>query len=133
MNTTVAGVRTLTELDFVRLQRLGATEQRGELHDELASMDIVPTTDMPDDVVTMHSRIRIVHIDSIRVQVLTLGYPYEAQPSAGLISILSPAGRALLGLRVGDIARWSTPDGGTCSAQVTALLYQPEANGDLTA
>jgi regulator of nucleoside diphosphate kinase len=42
-------------------------------------------------------------------------------------------GRALLGLRVGDLTQWTLPGGGASAAQVPDLLYQPEANGDLTA
>jgi regulator of nucleoside diphosphate kinase len=133
MTTTVAGVRTVTELDLVRLRRLGSLEPYGQLQDELANMDVVPSTDVPSDVVTMHSRVLIEHVDAQGQQELTLAYPHEARPASGLISVLSPVGRALLGLRVGDLAQWALPGGGMVAAQVTDLLYQPEANGDLTA
>jgi regulator of nucleoside diphosphate kinase len=133
MTTTVAGVRTVTELDLARLQRLGSSGPHGELQDELADMDVVPSTDVPGDVVTMHSRVRIVHVDAQRQQELTLAYPHEARPASGLVSVQSPVGRALLGLRVGDLAQWTLPGGGVSAARVADLLYQPEANGDLTA
>ena len=48
------------------------------------------------------------------------------------ISVLSPVGAALLGLRVGDTARWTGPGGQRGSARVSALLFQPEASGDYT-
>ena len=133
MTTTVAGVRMLTELDFVRLRRLATAEHHDEFHDELAAMDVMPSTEVAVDVVTMHSRVRIAHAGTLCTQELTIAYPHEAQPAAGLVSVLSPLGRALLGLSVGDIAQWASPGGGTFTAEVTELLYQPEANGDLTA
>jgi regulator of nucleoside diphosphate kinase len=133
MTTTVAGVRTVTELDLARLLRLGSPGPQGELQDDLADMDVVPSTDVPGDVVTMHSRVRIVHVETQRQQELTLAYPHEAHPASGLVSVQSPVGRALLGLRVGDLAQWTLPGGGMSAARVTDLLYQPEANGDLTA
>jgi len=133
MTTTVAGVRTVTELDLARLLRLGSPGPHDELQDDLADMDVVPSTDVPGDVVTMHSRVRIVHVETQRQQELTLAYPHEARPASGLVSVLSPVGRALLGLRVGDLAQWTLPGGGMSAARVTDLLYQPEANGDLTA
>jgi len=133
MTTTVAGVRTVTELDLARLQRLGSPGPHDELQDDLADMDVVPSTDVPGDVVTMHSRVRIVHVETQRQQELTLAYPHEARPASGLVSVLSPVGRALLGLRVGDLAQWTLPGGGMSAARVDDLLYQPEANGDLTA
>jgi regulator of nucleoside diphosphate kinase len=88
---------------------------------------------MPSDVVTMHSRVRIVHAGTGHRQELTLSYPHEAKPAVGLVSVLSPLGRALLGLQVGAVAHWASPGGGTFAAEVAELLYQPEASGDLTA
>jgi len=38
----------------------------------------------------------------------------------------------LLGLRVGDAAAWTGPDGHAETARVKALLFQPEASGDFT-
>jgi regulator of nucleoside diphosphate kinase len=47
------------------------------------------------------------------------------------VSVLSPVGTALLGLRVGGVARWQTPGGDAVALRVDALAYQPEANGEL--
>ena len=37
---------------------------------------------------------------------------------------------SLLGLRVGDMARWQTPHGEECVATIENIQYQPEATGD---
>ena len=39
-------------------------------------------------------------------------------------------GSALLGMRVGSIARWSTPAGDEKAAEILAILFQPESSGD---
>jgi regulator of nucleoside diphosphate kinase len=65
-------------------------------------------------------------------QRVTLCYPGDAEPSEGFISVLSPLGTSLLGLRVGDVARWSTPAGTERQARVLEVLFQPEATGDYT-
>jgi regulator of nucleoside diphosphate kinase len=51
----------------------------------------------------------------------------EVSNSPAAIRLASPLGASLLGLRVGDVARWRTPDGREHAARVVALLFQPEA------
>ena len=40
------------------------------------------------------------------------------------------AGWSLLGLQAGSIAHWTTPRGEQGSAEILAILYQPESSGD---
>ena len=49
---------------------------------------------------------------------------------SGFVSVLSPVGASLLGLRVGNVARWSTPAGDERAGEILAILFQPEASGD---
>jgi len=37
---------------------------------------------------------------------------------------------SLLGLKTGEIAKWLTPTGEECAAEIAAIQYQPEAAGD---
>jgi regulator of nucleoside diphosphate kinase len=37
---------------------------------------------------------------------------------------------SVLGLRVGAVAKWQTPGGEEGAAEVSAVLFQPEASGD---
>jgi regulator of nucleoside diphosphate kinase len=125
------GERTLTELDFARLMLKG-----GQLPTELESCfefpHLVASHAIARDVITMNSRVEILDPLSHRRQQLTICYPRDAEPTLGLISVLSPVDASLLGLRVGATAHWCTPTGELCTAQVTALLFQPEASGDYT-
>lgn len=131
--------RTLTELDHVRLVRL---TRRVNEHDLLrpgcpidAILDaaqLVPSRDVAPDVVTMYSQVELADDATDTMYRLTVCYPSDADPQAGFVSALSPVGAAVLGLRVGDTARWRLPNGEQRAAKVVAVLFQPEASGDYT-
>jgi regulator of nucleoside diphosphate kinase len=122
--------RLLTELDFARLNQLEGGHLPSGLEEALAATDLVASRAVPDNVLTMYSQAMIEDPATLRQHKYTLCYPDDAEPSEGFISVLSPLGAALIGLRVGDVARWTTPDGRTQEARVRALLFQPEASGD---
>ncbi len=126
--------RTLTELDHVRITRLLQRQQADLacIDDLLDQADVVPSRAVDPDVVTMYSQVQLRDMAAGTRSTFTLCYPADAEPAAGLVSVLSPMGRALLGLRVGDRAQWATPDGALRAAEVCALLFQPEASGDYT-
>lgn len=132
MHKNLAGERLLTEIDHARLNKLHGAQLPPELIETLDSLDLVPSREIPPDVVTMYSQVMVEDIDSHQRQKLTLCYPGDAEPHLGFISVLSPVGTSLLGQRVGAIARWRTPNGDACAADIVALLFQPEASGDFT-
>lgn len=129
--------RTLTELDLVRIKNLIRRDLRDRLPPALtqqieAALDssaVVPAREVPPDVVTMYSQVLLLDVASGERTKLALCYPADAEPAAGFISVLSPLGLSLLGLRVGDVARWRTP-AGERAAEVLEILFQPEASGD---
>jgi regulator of nucleoside diphosphate kinase len=49
--------------------------------------------------------------DTGKVQTVTLVYPGEADISQRKISVLTPVGTALIGVRVGDAITWKTRSG----------------------
>jgi len=63
---------------------------------------------------------------------VTVVYPQEMSVGQRRISVLSPVGSALLGQRVGQVARVALPDGSTRKLRVLELHYQPEAAGHFT-
>lgn len=135
MHAMVHGERTLTEIDYARLSKLLNQQRPGHavgLVDWFESAEVTSARAAPGDLVTMNSRVEVVDVHTRHRQVLTLCYPGDAEPAAGLISVLSPVGSSLLGLRTGDIARWLTPHGEGCAAHIVAIQYQPEATGDYT-
>jgi regulator of nucleoside diphosphate kinase len=132
MHKTLAGERLLTELDFTRLNNLRGGQLPPELAHTLDSLDLVPSREVPADVVTMYSQVVLEDLASGKRQKLTLCYPADAEPHLGFISVLSPVGASLLGQRVGAVASWHTPNGDACAAHIVELLFQPEASGDYT-
>jgi regulator of nucleoside diphosphate kinase len=133
----VALERTLTELDHVRLLNLVRRDPRRsglrprlDIELILDACAVVASRKVPPDVVTMYSQVLLKDLENGERQQLTLCYPADAEPAAGFISVLSPVGCSLLGLRVGSVARWPTPTGGCRSAEVLAILFQPEGSGD---
>lgn len=132
MQTTIHGERMLTELDFSRLTKLLGGHLPPDLADLLSVTDVVRSRDVASNVVTMYSQVELLDAHTHRRQKLTICFPGDAEPAAGYVSVLSPVGLSLIGLREGEIARWLTPSGEECSAEVASILYQPESSGDYT-
>ena len=125
----------LTEADKAKLDRLLLTvrtpDDGDSLEEELARAKVVPSDQIPPNVVTMNSRVRFKDESSGTELTVTLVYPGDADASTGRISILAPVGSALIGLSVGDTIEWQLPNGRTKTLRIVELLYQPEAAGDL--
>jgi regulator of nucleoside diphosphate kinase len=132
MPAKIHGERLLTELDHVRLGKLAETHSLPELEALLEATDVVASREVAPDVITMYSRFSLVDAHTGRRQELTLCYPRDAAPAAGLVSVLSPVGTGLLGLRAGAEARWQMPGGEQGAARIGEVLFQPEAHGDFT-
>ena len=141
MSSTADLQRTITDLDHVRihslLRRQAAAGTASSQADELAEMidfaDQVRPQEIAADVVTMYSKVRVADPAGGAERSLTLCYPPDADAAKGMISVLSPIGTSLLGLRVGDVARWLGVDGKPGALEVRAIEFQPEASGDYTA
>lgn len=130
----------ITEFDLNRLNELlevgltfrGSKSETGHLDglkDELERAHIVLPKDIPPDVVTMNSRVRLSDIGKEDEQVYTLVFPRDADAETGRISVLAPVGTAILGSRVGDLIEWQVP-AGKRKLKIMEVLYQPESAGD---
>ena len=128
----------MTDFDLERLRKLlegtrvwssRDREHLERLDEELARAHVVPITDIPPEVVTMNSRLRLRDLDSGQDIVFTLVFPSDADAEQGKVSVLAPLGTAVLGFRRGDAFAWQMP-GRVRRLQVEEVLYQPEAAGD---
>lgn len=130
----------ITEFDLNRLTELLGVWQtfKGSkstsihlegLSEELDRAHIVAPKDIPPDVVTMNSRVRLSDTSKEEDLIYTLVFPRDADAEAGKISILAPIGTAILGYKVGDIIEWPVPLG-IRKVKIEEVLYQPEAAGD---
>ncbi len=127
--------RLLTELDHIRisklLQRPGTSPELAcEVDDLIHSAELISSYKVPADIVTMYSQVLIADGQTGEQRKLTLCYPHDADVAAGFVSVLSPVGASLLGLQKGKLARWPTPDGGSATAKIVEILFQPEGSGD---
>jgi len=124
----------VTEKDMERLEHLLQASNKSEyarnLEAELVNAVVVPSEEIPPDVVTMNSRVSFEDITTGNVETITLVYPSQANVSSKLVSVLAPVGSALLGLSVGQIIEWPVPNGRQRSLRIVEVLYQPEAAGD---
>ena len=127
----------VTDTDRDRLEKLlvGARqwssrdkEHLQALEEELDKAYTVESKEIPGDVVTMRSQVRVRDMKSGKGMDLSVVFPSEADSEQGKISVLAPIGTALLGYRVGDIVEWKVP-GGLRRLKVERILYQPEAAG----
>lgn len=127
----------ITEFDYDRLSALirqanPKSRDKRHLHkltEELERGEIVEPQEIPPDVITMNSKVRLKDVDSGEEAIYTLVFPHNANIEQNKISVLAPIGTALIGYRVGDIITWEVPSG-VKQLRVEEILYQPEAAGD---
>jgi regulator of nucleoside diphosphate kinase len=139
--TTTQRAIHVTQNDMERLRALIASSNGGARGDDrdrpylatlAAELDravVIGADEVPPDVVTMNSRVRLR--DGRRTWIMSLVFPENANPEEGSISVLAPLGAALLGCRVGQRVTFRVPRGAERSCDVLSVLYQPEAAGDL--
>ena len=124
----------LSRFDHERLEKLlltvGPRLDLDALREEIDRADIVEPEQIPENRVTMNSRVRFVDNDSMEGHEITLVFPGNADAEQRRFSVLAPIGSALLGLSIGDAIEWPLPNGRTRRLRVEAITYQPEAAGD---
>jgi len=124
----------ITEADYVRLQRLVESSrvfrQRDakhldDLEQELERAAIMKAAEVPSDVVTMNSRVRVKDLNSGRITTYQIVFPREADIARNRISVLAPIGTGLLGYSAGTTIEWQVPSG-MRRFRILEVEYQPE-------
>ena len=128
----------ITEYDMKRLRKLleAARDSGYRGRDDLETLEaelgrgkIVSPQEVPEDVITMNSKVCLVDLDTGEEITCTLVFPDDADIGQNKVSVLAPIGTAMLGYSVGDTFEWQVPAGLT-RLKVKEILYQPEAAGD---
>ena len=130
----------VSKMDLERLTRLieitrerddnsGKLEYLDRLEEELDRADVVDPKDVPSDVITMRSKVRLKDLSTGEEMVYSLVFPTEANLDEGKISVLAPIGSAMLGYSRGDVIEWQVPSG-VRRLKVEQVIYQPESAGD---
>jgi regulator of nucleoside diphosphate kinase len=103
----------VAEADFDDLSQLTAdpaSPGAALLAEELARATVVRTGEGPPAFVRLGSKVEFKDLMSDRVHTVTLVAPAQADMKASRLSVLAPAGAALIGLTPGDVFSW-TVDG----------------------
>jgi regulator of nucleoside diphosphate kinase len=107
---------TLTARDYERLSMLARSAETRTpdlalvLLEELERAHVL-SDGYPEQTVCMGCEVEYRDHAKGTVQTVTLVYPGEADISQGKISVLTPVGTALIGVRAGDSVTWETRSG----------------------
>jgi len=112
-----------------RLSKSISASEAEKLMDELNSAKIVEPQEIPVDVVTMNSIVKISFLNTKKEVSFQIVYPDQANIRENKISIFSPVATALIGYKVSDEIEWVVPSGLT-RIRIDEIIYQPEAAGD---
>jgi len=130
----------ITQHDLQRLKKLLnylSTESNHqdfsvqELKDEMNRALVVSPKEVPENVITMNSRVLMRDVESGNDMTLWLVFPDKVDAVKNPVSILSPLGTAMIGYKVGDVFTWESPTGKK-QIEVLDILYQPERVGNFS-
>ncbi len=79
------------------------------LERELNQARVVPTEEIPQNIVVLNSRVRIRDLKTGQQMVYTLVFPRDSYAGEDRLSVLAPIGTAILGQRLGDVVECSVP------------------------
>jgi regulator of nucleoside diphosphate kinase len=125
----------ITQADYGRLRRIIDSSREllpkdGEhldaLERELDGAIVARSLEVPRELVTMNSRVRVLDLSSGRELRYQIVFPGEADVFRKRISVLAPIGMALLGRAADEIVEWEVPSG-TRRLLILEVEYQPEA------
>jgi regulator of nucleoside diphosphate kinase len=102
-----------------------STMAAGLLLEELARAEFCSAESLPADVVTMRSRVVFRDEDSGEEHAVELVYPRNADMELGRVSVLTPVGAALIGLRRGSAIDWPNRLGAVRRLSIVDVI-QPE-------
>lgn len=102
-----------------------------ELTNEMNRAHVVSPKEIPENVITMNSRVLLREVESGKDMKLWLVFPDKIDAVKNPVSILSSLGTAMIGYKTGDVFTWESPDG-TKQMEVLDILYQPERVGNFS-
>ncbi len=125
----------ITQPDYDRLRRLIESfkefrrrdaEHVDALEQELEGATVVNAGEVPQNLVTMNSRVRLKDLNNGRELTYQIVFPGDADVAKNRISVLAPIGTGLLGYSAGTTVEWQVPSG-IRRLRILAIEYQPES------
>lgn len=105
-----------------RQRRAGLDRELRWLQARIAAAQPVTGTPRDPARVAFGAEVAVIDDDGTESRYRIVGED-EADPEAGLISWTSPLARALIGLKVGEVALWRRP-AGDLDVEIAAIRYQ---------
>lgn len=99
-----------------------------QLLNEIGRAHIHSAEGIAPDIVTMHSTVEFIDEVSGADRTIELVFPREADISAGRVSILTPVGAGLIGLRTGQSILWPDRDGRERTLTFVKVLQKNSAS-----
>jgi regulator of nucleoside diphosphate kinase len=99
---------------------------------EIERSQVVPSAELPPDVVTIGSRMTFIDESTRQEQTVTVVFPPDADIAERRVSVLTPIGAALIGLARGASIGWETRTGQRRELTVIAVS-PPQSNGSMAA
>ena len=130
----------ITKHDLQRLRKLlsdiskevhGKESSIQELTNEMNRAHVVSPKEIPENVITMNSRVLLREVESGKDMRLWLVFPDKVDAVKNPVSVLSSLGTAMIGYKTGDVFTWESPDG-IKHMEVLDILYQPERVGNFS-
>ena len=126
--------------DFIRLRDMIDAELRHtEIEDQRESLHflasvleqgkVISSQNIPAEIVTMGVWFRLRDLDTYEEISYTLVYPQDADLAQNRLSILTPLGMAILGLRVNETVDWQTPEG-MRHLKIMAVRHYAKSNNE---
>lgn len=137
MTTTKAGARPPirmidTEADQLANLAIDFEERNPQVSQlllgEIERATIQTAANIPIDVVTMNASVEFRDDAHDKDYNFQLVYPKEADIAAGRISILTPVGAGLIGLRQGQSILWPDRDGKKRALTIVKVTHPPKAD-----
>jgi len=128
----------ITQHDLKRLKKLvdGLPDKHlpdgfslQELAEELNHGIVVSPKEVPENVITMNSRVLLREVSTGETMTCWLVFPDKVDAVKNPVSILSSLGIAMIGYKIGDVFTWESPRGAQ-EMEVLDILYQPERVGN---
>ncbi len=127
MSSKKASALVIAKTDYLHLMQLiekTETDAADALDLEISRAKIVEDSKLPDDVVAMNSTLTFSDLDSAEEKTIQLVYPQDADVTQMKISVLSPVGSAVIGLKIGGTIEWPIPQGKVRRLKVIAVKQQ---------
>lgn len=127
---------SITGMDYLKITSLIESSNSiftdfDALEKEVKRAKIIDHPEVPSDLITMNTTFRYLNATDNRISEMTIVFPKDVKMEENMISVASPLGTALLGLREGHEIDWTSPSGLIKKLKILEIIKRPEATGVL--